>query len=199
MRHSRTPAYALCLAVLCMACRGDETRMTADQEARAAELGGQATRALMEGLMSRLTAAMQEGGATGALNVCSEQALIVTDSIASALGEGIELKRTTLRYRNPLNAPDEVDATALRRFEELQGTGEEPAPVVLRTPRDYRYYVPLRIGPPCLQCHGKIDDMDPEVVRVLSELYPEDRATGYEAGDFRGAIRVSIPPHMIES
>jgi hypothetical protein len=38
--------------------------------------------------------------------------------------------------------------------------------------------------------------MDPGVRRVLSERYPEDLATGYEAGDFRGVVRVSIPAEM---
>ena len=199
MRHPATPAYATMLVTFLAACGGDSASPTPEQEARTTVLGRQAASALTAGLLGHLTAAMQEGGATAAVTVCSEQALFLTDSIAAELGEGIELKRTTFRYRNPLNAPDEVDASALRRFEALQATGEEPAPVVLKTPRDYRYYVPLRIVQPCLGCHGKPEQMDPEVMRVLGELYPEDRATGYEEGDLRGAIRVSIPPAMIET
>lgn len=199
MRYLRPMAYAVVLTTWLVACGGEPPALTAEQEERVATLGGEAARALATELMGHLTAAMQEGGATGAVSVCSELAPELTDSVAAGIGEGVTIKRTTFRYRNPLNAPDEVDASALRRFETLQASGETPAHLVLRTPRDYRYYSPLRVAPPCLRCHGKLADMDPEVVRTLGELYPEDRATGYEAGEFRGAIRVSIPPALIES
>jgi len=34
--------------------------------------------------------------------------------------------------------------------------------------------------------------MTPEVKRMLTERYPEDRATGFQDGDLRGAISVKI-------
>jgi hypothetical protein len=41
--------------------------------------------------------------------------------------------------------------------------------------------------------------MDPAVRTALEETYPEDLATGYEAGDFRGLIRVTVPASKVES
>ena len=40
--------------------------------------------------------------------------------------------------------------------------------------------------------------MDPKVVEKLRQLYPEDKATGYKLGDFRGVIRVTIPEDVIK-
>jgi hypothetical protein len=33
----------------------------------------------------------------------------------------------------------------------------------------------------------------------VAERYPDDLATGYELGDFRGFVRVSIPAEMVEA
>jgi len=38
----------------------------------------------------------------------------------------------------------------------------------------------------CLKCHGST--LAPGVDKVLSELYPQDKATGYKKGDIRGAF-----------
>ena len=40
----------------------------------------------------------------------------------------------------------------------------------------------------CLGCHGA--NLAPEVQAKLSELYPVDKATGYELGQVRGAVVV---------
>jgi hypothetical protein len=44
-------------------------------------------------------------------------------------------------------------------------------------------------GALCLQCHG--ENISPEVQAELARLYPEDKATGYSAGDIRGAFVVT--------
>ena len=38
----------------------------------------------------------------------------------------------------------------------------------------------------CTKCHG--DKLMPQVATSLSELYPEDKATGYRVGQIRGAF-----------
>ena len=39
---------------------------------------------------------------------------------------------------------------------------------------------------PCLKCHG--ETIEPETAAILDELYPEDKARGYKAGQVRGAF-----------
>ena len=113
----------------------------------------------------------------------------------------MSLKRTSFRYRNPENAPDEAEEAALLFFERaIADHGDAPAAFVQRlSPEEVRYYRPLFVGEVCLQCHGKPDSFDPQVQRILSERYPLDLATGYEAGAFRGVVRVSMPTPRVET
>lgn len=53
--------------------------------------------------------------------------------------------------------------------------------------------------PFCVQCHGASDELAEGVADVLSEHYPEDEATGYSAGDFRGLIRVTVPDSAVDA
>jgi hypothetical protein len=41
-------------------------------------------------------------------------------------------------------------------------------------------------GAVCLTCHGT--EVKPEVLTKIKELYPNDKATGYQEGDIRGAF-----------
>lgn len=50
----------------------------------------------------------------------------------------------------------------------------------------------MKIAPLCLNCHGDKNMLSEEVSAQLANLYPEDKATGYREGDFRGVIRVSV-------
>jgi hypothetical protein len=43
----------------------------------------------------------------------------------------------------------------------------------------------------CLTCHG--ENLSDSISSKLSELYPEDRAVGYRAGDLRGVFWVEFP------
>jgi hypothetical protein len=53
------------------------------------------------------------------------------------------------------------------------------------------YAEPIRVQALCLTCHG---GAIPESMSArLDDLYPEDRATGYEVGDFRGLFWAEFP------
>lgn len=185
---------ATCLVATVAACSGgDSQAVDLEHEVAALEVGGRAADALLGTLVSNLTAAMQEGGPAAAVEFCSIRAMELTADVAAA--EVLEMKRTSLRYRNPANAPDEHETKALRHFETaLAETGALPSAWVQRVGLDeYRYYRPLTVAPPCLKCHGSAGEIDPDVTEILADRYPDDLATGYAAGDFRGVVRVSIP------
>lgn len=166
----------------------------ADREL-AIERGAPAAAALAQGLVTRLSEALDEGGPGYAVEFCSEEAIPLTRSIQDELENGIELKRTSMRWRNPDNAPDPWEEAALLYMQELEET-EEGAPDAITGPGPdgtLRYYRTLRTAPQCLACHGGEGDLDPEAARLIAEAYPDDEATGYEEGEFRGLIRVQIP------
>lgn len=169
--------------------------VTPEEGARVAQVGEAAAGELLRTLVGRLTAAMEEGGAVHAVEFCSREAMPITRLVESGREGEVMLKRTSFRYRNPENAPDAAEELALRYFEDaVLAGGEQPSMYVQRASEtELRYYQPLFLGEFCLQCHGDPEAMDPEVLAKIEASYPGDLATGYEAGDFRGVVRVSVP------
>lgn len=168
----------------------DEVR--GEVEARGAAAAG----ALAQGLMVRLAAAMDEEGVAGAVDFCSDEALLLTDQVSEAHDPSLELKRTTARWRNPANAPDPSEARVLAYLQslEVEEPGSAPESFTAIGPEGtFHFYRILRTAPMCLNCHGDEGALLPEVRNVLRERYPEDRATGYTEGEFRGVIRVRFP------
>jgi len=168
---------------------------------RAREIGEEAALALAEELFGRLSVELEAQGPVGAVEFCSADALPATGRVAAALDQGLEIKRTSFLFRNPANEPDAEESDVLRYFERAYVLETEPPDFLVQkvSDREYRYYKPLVVVPPCLACHGDPDQMEPELSAKLAELYPEDHATGYEPGNFRGVIRVSIPAAMLSA
>jgi integrase len=52
------------------------------------------------------------------------------------------------------------------------------------------YVEPLATAPMCLACHG--ESIEPAVAAKLAALYPDDRATGFRAGELRGLAWVEV-------
>jgi hypothetical protein len=136
-------------------------------------------------------------GPAGALEQCSKIALGLAKQHEE---EGWRVRRVSVKYRNPADAPDEYEARVLDEFAALKAKGElqvdtEHAEVVTEEGRRYlRYMKPIVLGSPvCLSCHGGPDDISPEVKAELQRLYPQDKSFGYRIADLRGAVSVKIP------
>ena len=56
-----------------------------------------------------------------------------------------------------------------------------------------RYLKPLVANAMCLTCHGTSETIPPDVAEALADHYPDDRGTGFDVGDVRGAITIQIP------
>jgi hypothetical protein len=150
-----------------------------------------------------LKTALLEGMAEGpieALQVCRVEAPRIAAENAT---DTIELGRTSHRLRNPSNAPRPWVEPILAEYVSLS----EPSPAsedaeasdakaleprVVRLSQDRMGYVePIRVQGLCLTCHGPA--LDPELAAEIERLYPEDRATGFAAGDFRGVFWLEMP------
>jgi hypothetical protein len=196
------PGGVLLLLVLAACSRAPEPPaeppdpLPAAEAARAMELGAPAANALATGLVGRLTRAMEEEGHAGAIAFCAAEAMPLTREIQAGHDPRLEVKRTTLRLRNPDNAPDPWEQRVLLYIEALERLDADSVPPELtaRGPDgSLRYYRVLRTMPMCLACHGPADALDPAVQDVLRTHYPGDRATGYDVGEVRGVLRVQIP------
>ena len=181
-------------------CQGGPPDVTPEEGTRVVQIAEPAAGELIRTLVSRVTGAVEEGGAAHAVEFCSMDALPLTRLVEAGLEHDLALKRTSFRYRNEANAPDEAEEMALRYFEdELLSAGVAPAHYVQRVSEtELRFYKPLFVAEFCLQCHGDRDSMAPEVRAKLDASYPGDLATGYGAGDFRGVVRVSVPAALVQ-
>jgi hypothetical protein len=152
---------------------------------------------LTKTLMERLTRALAEGGPEAAVRVCGDVAQDLTRTIGAR--EGLALRRTALRVRNPANAPDAFERRWLERAEAAMRAGEVAVPLYELTEgaagaRELRHLRPIVFpGGACTQCHGPEEAIPATVRRLLRARYPDDRATGFVPGDLRGAISVRVP------
>ena len=143
-------------------------------------------------LQAELKTSLGEGGPASAISVCKEKA----PSIASALSEeyGWEIGRTSLKLRNPSNAPDTWEELQLREFDKEAAAGADLAGLesVAVDGKVIRYMKAIPVQGACLLCHG--ETLHPDVKGALTAAYPNDKARGYKLGQIRGAFSVTIPP-----
>ncbi len=174
-----------------------ETAPSNDAVTARASASRAAVKIFAERLQGELKTALTSSGPVSAIAVCSEQAPAIATAVSSE--QGWSVARTSLKPRNPDNAPDAWEQAVLQSFEQRKAAGEEPARLEFfevvgsGAAREFRYMKAIGIGKdtPCLTCHGT--DLAPEVAAKLKTLYPQDQATGYSSGDLRGAFTIRQP------
>ena len=155
----------------------------------------QAIKSFAGALQKQLKSAMVDGGPTAAIEACNIAAPEIAETASAASGWSVG--RTSLKLRNPGNAPDPWELAVLRDFENRKAAGEDPGTldhaemVVDDGQRTFRYMKAIPTQPVCIVCHGTT--IAPEVTARLDALYPEDRARGFEVGDIRGAFSIAQP------
>ncbi len=160
----------------------------ADDVDRLKQEGRQIAKQFLGQLKPELQKAMKAGGPTHAIEVCHKKAPQIT--VALSKKTGWQLKRTSLKVRNPNNAPDAWEKRVLTRFEQQTAHGADPkkleyAEVVAENGRKvFRYAKAIPTGKVCVVCHGA--KVAPPVMRKIHQYYPHDAATGFKPGDIRG-------------
>lgn len=136
-------------------------------------------------MLDTVQQAMAAGGPVAAIGACQ----LLAPGIASEHSRAPwTVGRTALRVRNPANAPDAWERAVLERFVVAAAEGRPLSE--LRHGEvvggEYRYLQAIATGAPCLACHGS--NLPKPVQAILREKYPQDAATGFAAGDLRGAF-----------
>lgn len=140
---------------------------------------------LKQQLQSELIAAL-DGGPVPALEVCKVRA----PQIAAELSQGgVHMGRTSHRLRNPANAPEAWVQPLLQHY--VDHPHDRKPRAIGTNAKRYGYVEPITMRPLCTACHGS--HLDASVEKMLAELYPQDEATGFAAGDFRGLFWVTLP------
>lgn len=128
-------------------------------------------------LSSRLMDAMVTNGPIGAIEVCQVEARKIAIDVGREAN--VSIGRTGVRLRNINNQPptwakqlvtDKIDTPAFMKL----SNGHTAA------------LLPIKLQAQCLMCHGDRETMMPELKAKLTELYPQDRATGFAEGELRG-------------
>jgi methyl-accepting chemotaxis protein len=104
--------------------------------------------------------------------------------------DGFYIKQTSLKYRNPLNKPDEDEKRILKIIE---GKKLDEYYEVDKKNKVIRYAKALRINHVCLKCHGVPGkDVPMPLYNALVKDYGKV-AFNYKLGDIRGIISVKVP------
>jgi len=174
------------LACLTFSCSDDVEKHLDVSRSATQQLGGQ--------LKNKLKSSLQSEGPVEAITVCNVEA----ESIANSVSESnkLEVGRTSLKVRNPLNIPDAWEQENLVYLEQ-----QELSRVDIKTLEVYeiikendekwfRYMKAIPTAEVCLVCHGEAIAMP--IKERIHTLYPDDQATGYKIGTMRGAFTVKV-------
>ncbi|WP_027856709.1 Tll0287-like domain-containing protein [Marinobacterium jannaschii] len=161
--------------------------------AEPAELKAEAKQAMMalaKNLSGELKTAMKSGGPGAAIEVCNTKALPITAQISEQ--QGWQIGRTSLKLRNAENKPDAWELKVLQQFADQAAQGANLKTLAYSEVVDvggqqqFRMMKAIPVQDKCLACHGS--DIAAPVAAKLQQLYPQDQATGFKAGDLRGAF-----------
>lgn len=147
-------------------------------------------------LKSQLKAQLQaDPSGLGAIGFCTAKAQQITDEVNAQLPEYAKVRRTSLRTRNSINKPDAKDVEVMKEIEASIKHKTATATMITKVEMKEatRYYKPLIAEAACLKCHG--ENVSPEIQAVVQAAYPEDNATHYTLGAFRGVIVSEIKKH----
>lgn len=160
-----------------------------DTKALEAE-AAQVIQAFTKELKAELLAGLKAGGPVKAIEVCQQKAPQIAKRVSAKTGW--TMGRTSLRLRNPNHAPDAWEQGVLENFQVQAKEGADPDSLVFSDliqengKTVFRMMKGIKVGGLCLKCHGS--QLSPQLKERLVDLYPYDRATGFKAGDLRGAF-----------
>ena len=147
-------------------------------------------------LKDALQQAINSSGPVNGIAVCHDQAGPMAEKLSQE--QGMLVGRTSLKVRNPQNAPDNWELAVLKQFEARKAQGEavEKLEFFAVIPDDqgqntFRYMKAIPTTALCLTCHG--ENLPSEVDARLKELYPDDKARGFKEGELRGAFTMAKP------
>jgi hypothetical protein len=184
---------ASCVAVLLLSAPWAHAGGTAHEQA-AQEIAS----TFLKELGAAMTQEMTKGGPIETIRVCAELAPEIAGRLSRE--HGWRVTRVGTRVRNPLlGMPDAWEQQVLSEFAERAGKGEAFAGMtrseVTTEPggKYYRFMKAIALQPQCLLCHGPSEQIPDGIKAVLKQQYPFDAATGYKAGELRGAVSIKQP------
>jgi hypothetical protein len=174
------------VALLITACSNDQNNTLNETAAPTRDYvkeGNDITNATQMVLLKNVANGLKTNGPAATVEFCNTHASRLVDSLSIA--HNANISRISAKNRNPENAPDKFESRLLASMEQ-----NNIADTLVGTV----YYKSIKIGmQPCLKCHGIPEEqINGKTLSTLQSLYPNDKATGYKLGDFRGAWKVKF-------
>ncbi len=183
----------LVLTITLFSC-GEESNLTDEQVEQYTEQGKKIAQASFKALSGQLKTAMKAGGVASAVGFCNATALPLTDNLSAKYGAVI--KRTSLKLRNPANAPDSMEAKMLNMYLIMsQMRNPIMVPKILeKNESEIQFFAPIMIkNETCLKCHGVSGQtMKEEDYAIIKKHYPNDEAIDYRMNKFRGMWSITL-------
>jgi hypothetical protein len=139
-------------------------------------------------LSGELAKAVKHGGLENALSYCNINALSLTDSLSNA--HNVDIKRTSLKFRNPLNKPTDREVEILNQYALEKENGQIMQAIIDDEAERKTFYAPIIMQAQCIKCHGAKSNIS--IYNSIVKLYPNDLATDYKQGDLRGMWSISF-------
>jgi hypothetical protein len=165
--------------------------MSAEEKEIFVKKGKSIAMATFSTLSAELGKALSAGGVAEAVEVCNIAAMPLVDSLSKV--HHATIRRTSLKIRNPKNAPTEDELKILNSYEEDQKSGKILEPKVQEINGMVSFYMPIKTQPLCLNCHGKVGEtLQQEDYALIKKLYPLDQAIDYVQDDLRGVWSIQF-------
>lgn len=184
-----TAALAISLAFANAGNAADSNMQTLVDEGKkiSKAFGGELKGVLEQGIASH--------GVVDTITACNKVAPGIADQHAQASGWSVG--RTSLKLRNPSNAPDAWETAVLKDFDARKAAGEDATKLAKAEVVDeggkkvFRMMVAIPTAAMCTKCHGA--SIEKPAADAISNLYANDQAIGYKEGDIRGAFTLKKP------
>lgn len=142
-------------------------------------------------LGKNLMGTIQKKGTLEALKFCNEKAYPLTDSMS--IVNHAKIKRVSDLPRNQKNQANTKELQYIESFKTVIANNEEPKPIVEEMDDIVKFYYPITTNSMCLQCHGQPStDIESKTLKSLAELYPNDKAIGYNVNQVRGIWSITF-------
>lgn len=190
--HFYLPGMALCTALL-LSCgqKPSQTGIPGETYNQYLETGSNISVQAQAALLTEVSRAMEQGGSEYAVEFCNLEASAITDSLNNRFN--CTISRVSAKNRNPANALEtESDKQLWAYYQARFGEGALHD-TLIREEQQLVYYKPILTAlPACLQCHGPSEEINPETLRKIKTLYPNDKATGYHINELRGMWKIGF-------
>jgi len=138
---------------------------------------------------------MKSGGPLEASKFCTQEAVSIEEKVNNSSAKNVSVKRVSLKYRNPKNAPSADEKAVLESIENDYKNKKAIAALIVKQLSEHKYkvYKPIFLNnATCLQCHGTSKVRNEKAYETIKAKYPHDKAIDYKRGDFRGAFVAEI-------